>query len=131
MAQALDASAYIFEGVWTDWSKGAVRGLTLTLRPANATLLTNALALFVTMAGGQLWTITRFVVHQVRSARAEGNDYHYRKKHQVVLRNTTTDLGTAQFMVNLAWATRQRGTGSQSFAILIATIAVLHAILFM
>ena len=129
MAQALDASAYIFEGVWTNWTKGAVRGLTLTLRPTNATLLTNTLALFVTMAGGQLWTITRFVLHQVRSARAEDSDY--RKKHQVVLRNTTTDLGTAQFMVNLAWATRQRGTGSQSFAIVIATVAVLHALGFM
>ena len=129
MAQALDASAYIFEGVWTDWTKGAVQGLTLTLRPANATLLTNTLAIFVTMAGGQLWTITRFAVHQVRSARAKDSDY--RRKHQVVLRNTTTDLGTAQFMINLAWATRRKGTGSQSFAIGIATLAVLHALLFM
>ena len=54
MTQALEPSAYIFEGIWTNHSKTGVRGLTLTLTSAHSTLLTNSLALFVTLAGGQL-----------------------------------------------------------------------------
>ena len=128
MVQALDPSAYIFEGVWTNWSRGAARGLTLTLRPAHATLLTNTLALFVTLAGGQLWTIMRFSIHQLRSVPKTCGQNH--DKHQVILRNTTTDLGTAQFMVNLVWDSREKGARPNSYAMLIALVAVCHAILF-
>ena len=129
MGQALGPSAYIFEGVWTNWTRGAVAGVTLTLRPAHATLLTNSLALFVTLAGGQLWTIMRFIFHQIRSADQVRSESH--SKHQVVLRNTTTDLGTAQFMLNLAWTTRRQIPKANSYAMLIATVAIAHAVLFM
>ena len=131
MVQALDPSAYVFEGVWTNWSRGAARGLTLTLRPAHATLLTNTLALFVTLAGGQLWTIVRFSIHQLRSVPRPKGHGQIHNKHQVILRNTTTDLGTAQFMFNLAWTSKQNALGLESYATLIATFAVVHAILFM
>ena len=128
MVQALDPSAYIFEGVWTNWSRGAARGLTLTLRPGHATLLTNTLALFVTLAGGQLWTIMRFSIHQLRFDPKNCSENH--NKHQVILRNTTTDLGTAQFMFNLVWGTRKKAARSNSYAVFIAFVAVFHAILF-
>jgi hypothetical protein len=53
MAKALDPSAYIYEGYWVNWSKGRLLGPTITLSPTHATLVTNILALFVTIAGGQ------------------------------------------------------------------------------
>jgi hypothetical protein len=103
MAQILDKTTYIFKGIWTDWSKGNVRGLTLTLRPTTATLLTNSLALFVTLSGGQLWTILRFAVHQLRASPDVEEKVAHRHQQQVVLRNASTDLDIARLMSILAW----------------------------
>jgi len=64
MPEALDPSAYVFEGVWTNWGKSRVLGATLTLTPRNATVLVAILALFVQITGSQLWIFVRFAIHQ-------------------------------------------------------------------
>ncbi|ETN38438.1 uncharacterized protein HMPREF1541_06473 [Cyphellophora europaea CBS 101466] len=133
MADALDPAANIYQGTWTDWSKSnSAWGLTWTLCPDNAVLVTSALAVFVTLAGSQLWSITRFVVHQAgtRSPAASPSTPNH-KKEQVILRNATTDLATARLMAYLAWKSRKRAGKMYPRTVSIAIFALLHAIVFM
>jgi len=67
MPKASGAADYVFEGVWTNWKKGPVFGLTLTLSPDNVALLLPAITLLISMAGSQLWQLFRFNLHQVRA----------------------------------------------------------------
>jgi hypothetical protein len=130
MADLLNPDVHVYQGIWTNWSRGPINGLTWTLSPTKSTLLTNTLALFVALAGGQLWNIIRFAIHQIRASyRSEEESHESRAQQQVVLRNTDTDLGTLRLMLQLAW--NSRSTGKQlSFPILIATLAILHYGLF-
>ena len=130
MAEALDPTAYVFEGVWTDWTQGRIQGLTWTLCPTKATLLTNSLALFVTLAGGQLWTIIRFSLHQVRASRRPHDHSQSHLEQQIVLRNTATDLHTMRLMAHLAWLAQRTQGGIFSYPLAIVTLAILHYILF-
>ena len=118
-----------------DWSKTGIRGLTLTLTAKHLTLLTNSLALFVTLAGGQLWTIIRFSLHQIRAQQSLTTKIHATAHYQqqVVLKNTMTDLGTAQYMAILFWRLRSARNTSKAtcYAVLISILAVFHAALFL
>lgn len=131
MSQALDASDYIYQGVWVNWSKGRFLGSTLTLTSTNSTLLTNILALFVTMAGGQFWTILRFTLHQLRASHKSDCQtnvlYH---KEQLVLRNTTSALTTAQLLLTLRWDLRRSASKSSTHSMSVIMLAALSAVLF-
>ena len=131
MAEALDPAAYIHAGFWTNWSKGAVTGRTLTLSPTYATLLTNSLALFVTLSGGQLWTILRFSLHQYRASRKPEVPNASRQQEQVVLRNATTNFATLRLMSQVAWASRRNAGRPFMFCFLIVSVALVHAVFFM
>jgi hypothetical protein len=131
MAEAQDPTAYIFQGFWQNLGKVSSKSLTLTLRPTNATILTNTLALFVAMSGGQLWTIIRFTLHQIRaSSRSEMFDMAHNQQ-QIVLRNATTDVATARLMLNLAWASRENARKVMITCVTIFILAILNATLFM
>jgi hypothetical protein len=131
MAEALDPAAYIYEGIWTNWSKGRVTGLTWTLCPTQATLLTNSLALFVTVAGGQLWTIIRFTVHQLRASGLSPDEDELHFEQQLILRNAATDLHTMRLMTQLAWTSRHRMSRAFYYPVSIAALAVIHYIIFL
>lgn len=132
MAEALDAAATIYEGIWTDWSKSnKAWGLTWTLCPEHAVLVTNALAVLVTLVGSQLWSISRFVLHQAGSRRGSKPSTPNHKKQQVILRNTNIDLATARLMSYLAWKLWRAQSRVSPRTISIAIFAFLHAILFM
>jgi hypothetical protein len=130
MAQALDPAAYIFQGTWTNWSRGKVWGLTWTLSPDTAVLVTSALAVFVTLAGIQLWTIVRFTIHQVWAPAERQTATPNLSKQQLILRNASTDFTTARLMAILAWQGRQRTGKISARAVSIACFAVLHGLLF-
>ena len=131
MAEALDPAAYVYEGIWTDWSKGRITGVTWTLCPNKATLLTNSLALFVTLAGGQLWTIIRFGLHQRRVSQKARHDDECQAHEQVVLRNTATDLHTMRLMAQVAWLSRSKPGTRFSYPLAIACLAILHYTFFL
>ena len=131
MAEALDPAAYIHEGFWTNWSKGTVMGRTLTLCPTYSILLTNSLALFVTLSGGQLWTILRFSLHQYRASRNPEAPHLVHRQEQVVLRNATTNFATLRLMSQVAWASRRTPGRPFLFCFLIVSLALVHAIFFM
>lgn len=129
MAKALDASDYIFQGCRVDWSKGRLLGSTLTLNSTNSTLLTNMLALFVTMVRGQFWIILRFTLHQHRAS-SEISDHQSKRlynQEQVVLRKTTSALTTAQLLLTLRWASRRSISEPTSQNTSMIVLAVLTA----
>lgn len=130
--EAQDPAAYIFEGTWTDWSKAnGAWGLTLTLYPDKAVLVTSGLAVFVTLAGIHFWTIVRFTIHQLWAPAGQAATTPNLSKQQIILRNASTDFTTARLMTVLAWKGRQRTGKPSPRAITIAVLAVLHAALFM
>jgi hypothetical protein len=131
MPQALDPTAYVHEGFWTDWTKGSIHGLTLTLCPTSANLLIATLALFVTMSGGQLWTIVRFALHQARASNRYDALGGLHNQQQVILRNATTDVATAHLFIRLAWSWRRTAVKPFLSSMVIVLLAMSHAVFFM
>lgn len=129
MASSPDAT--IYAGFWIDWSKGKIWGLTWTLHPTEAVILTNCMALFVTLFGAQLWTIIRFTLHQMNSPNQPDLSTPNLNKQQVILRNASSGVSTARLMLKLAWNSR-RSTGKRSKrSWSIGLIAILYAVLVM
>lgn len=128
MAPALDATKYIYEGVWINWSRGSILGSTLTVSPQHASILSPALAILVSIAGSQLWTLSQYVLHQVR-ATPEHRNFIYHQT-QSILRNSTSDFDALSRLSRLAIAWRhQKGT---RMLILVAPLfawALLHFLL--
>ena len=131
MPQALDPTAYIHEGVWIDWTKGRVQGLTLTLAPTGANILIAMLALFVTMSGGQLWTILRYTLHQIRASDKSRTLSMLHNQEQVVLRNATSDIAAARLLLELAWSSRKNAVKSYHASTGIMVLAVIHFVFFL
>lgn len=104
MAPAFDATNYIYQGVWMDWSRGGVSGTTLTLSPSNAAILSSGLAILISIAGAQLWRLLQFSLHQARATADERNFIYHQT--QAVLRNTATDLNALWRFLRIAFAWR-------------------------
>ena len=81
-------SDLVYYGSWINWSRGRYDGGTITLTPRNAGILVAFLAIFVSVAGGSLWRIIAFVLHQRRVARDPRDGLHYQQ--QVILKNAAT-----------------------------------------
>lgn len=94
MATDRDSNA-VFTGIWIDWDRGRVRGSTLTLRDSHAVPLVAALVILVTLAGGRSWHIFRLMWHSLLRAKASHAQAVriYRRKQQVLLRNSETAAG--------------------------------------
>lgn len=107
MSTAHGAAEYIYEGIWTDWSKGPILGSTLTVSPYHATILSPAIAIFVSIAGSQLWRLFQFGLHQARATK-HPSDFLYHQQ-QVVLRNTGADLNAMWRLsrLGIAWRHQQ------------------------
>ncbi|KAK5940744.1 hypothetical protein PMZ80_007161 [Knufia obscura] len=124
-------AGYIYEGFWTDWTKGNIWGLTLTLSPTNATVLTNSLTVFVTLCGVQLWTILRYILHQRGAPLQPEASTPHLNKQQLILRNAGSAVATAQLMLELAWTSRTSKGKPSSRAYTIGLSAIIYAVLFM
>lgn len=104
---ASDPDAYIYQGFWVSADKTGLWGLNITLTPTNATFLTNSLALLITLCGSQLWTIMRYLLHQMyASSHANERCLLMHNKHQTILRNTPTAVQNLQLTLGLAWTSR-------------------------
>lgn len=131
MAAALDPAGSIYEGIWINWSEGSVWGLTWTLCPTQATILTNSLALFTTVAGIQLWTVLRYAIHYLGTRRQQNPSTPHHTQQQLILRNAGGSFMTARLMLPLAWYERL-STGERSWrAYAIGAIGIFHGVLFM
>ena len=100
-----DDSVYL--GVWTNWSRGRIRGATLTMSRRNGGLLTAFLALFVTVVGTRFWRIGCFFVHRYfASEQARDALCHQR---QAILRNAADSTSGLWDLLNACWAWRRHG----------------------
>lgn len=101
MSIAEGPASYIFEGVWTNWAKGRVVGLTLTLSAHNANILSPVLANLVATAGGQLWRLFQFAIHQLRATPEPRNFLFWFQ--QIALRNTAIDINAFWRFIKFAF----------------------------
>lgn len=101
-------------GVWTNWAHGRVMGSTLTLTRSDGALLIAFIAFFVTMTGTQLWRIVCFAVHSKLSTDSPQDALH--NQRQVVLRNSTTPLGSIWILMQMmhAWKRGQKESNMQA-----------------
>ncbi|OCT54650.1 hypothetical protein CLCR_02783 [Cladophialophora carrionii] len=128
MADALDPVVNVHEGVWTNYSRGKVWGLTWTLCPTHAVIMTNALAILVTVCGVQLFNIIRYTIY--RFGTSTRPETPHLQKQQNILKVAVSDMATAQSMLSLAWKHR-RSSGKRSIrAYTIGLFAVLYTVLF-
>ncbi|KIW71682.1 hypothetical protein PV04_03820 [Phialophora macrospora] len=128
MADALDPVVNVHEGVWTNYSRGKVWGFTWTLRPTHAVIMTNTLAVLVTVCGVQLFNIIRYMLYR-RGISYQPETPHMQKQ-QNILKVAVSDMATAQSMLSLAWKQR-RSSGKRSIrAYTIGVFAVIYTVLF-
>ena len=113
--------AYV--GFWVDWSKGRVLGATLTLSDRQATFLTSGLALFVSLAGSQLWEIVKYVIYRLR-ARDTPHDTIFHQQ-QAMLRNCSS-AETVLGLLSISWVWRSRRTQPFRRCLLLLIIAGAH-----
>jgi hypothetical protein len=69
-------SDLVYYGVWINWSRGKNDGSTITLTPSGAGFMVAFLAIFVSVAGGSLWRILAFFLHQQRVSKAPSDGLH-------------------------------------------------------
>ena len=119
------SEAYIYTGVWLNWSRDIVVGWTLTLRSKEASLLTSFLAVFTSTAGTQAWKIVSYLLHQLRAGQIPGDGRH--QQAQVILRNTSSSLGAAWELVMLGWPWRKMASSGVWRVIMLSLVALLHA----
>ncbi|KUJ14829.1 uncharacterized protein LY89DRAFT_783906 [Mollisia scopiformis] len=124
----MSSNSSVYTGLWTNHSKGAILGKTLTVSPRSGLILVAVLALFVSLAGSQSWGIIRFLAHQFRVK--PWPQHAIFLQQQAVLRNTSAaSAGIWQFGL-IGWAWRSQGVKSfrKSFSLLL--LGVSHLVLF-
>ncbi|RDW58675.1 hypothetical protein BP6252_13151 [Coleophoma cylindrospora] len=105
----MNSTSSIYQGVWIDWSHGAILGTTLTLTKAHGAILIAALAFWVTAATSGFWSIAKFTIHQLRASREEKSKRHdglYRQQ-QAILRNSSSPLSATWEILRLSWTWRR------------------------
>jgi hypothetical protein len=98
------SSSNIHTGTWTDYSRGNVYGLTLTLTNSQAVALVSFLAVLITHTGTRSFTILRFILHQTRKHETPRDGLA--RQHDLVLRNAETDMGTLSLIHWIAFKWR-------------------------
>lgn len=111
----------VYLGIWTNWSHGAVAGLTYTTTIQNGGLIIAFLALFVTFTGTCFWTIVSFVVHQILSREApQCAIYH---QQQAILRSSDTSAAALWRLFKLLWAWRRSAPATSLKSTLLPLVA--------
>jgi hypothetical protein len=98
-----DKSVYL--GLWTNWSHGAVAGLTYTTTLDNGGLFIAFLALFIAFTGTCFWSIVSFTIHQTLSRPAPQSAIYHQQ--QAILRSSDTSSGALWRLMKLSWAWRK------------------------
>ncbi|KAI1624681.1 hypothetical protein EDD37DRAFT_627721 [Exophiala viscosa] len=131
MADPLDQSSNIYQGFWIDWSNSKTWGLTWTLSPTHAIILTNSLALFVSITAIRLWDIIRYMLHQTGASHPPNKATPHLRSEQFILRNAGSSLATAGHMLSLACRSRRSTKRRSLRSYTIGLLALIYAALFM
>jgi len=124
----MSANTTIYVGFWTNQVKGPVIGSTLTLSSRNGNILIAILALFVSLSGGQSWSILSFLVHQICATKAARDGLWHQQ--QAVLRNHRSDVSSIWQLMKISWAWRQESVRSIRRSLGLIFLGLFHLGLF-
>jgi hypothetical protein len=82
------------------------------------------LALFVSIAGGHLWAIICFALHQVRSTLSDRDGLHHQQ--QALLRNAPNSSTASWMLLKLGWAWKNKTPYTVRRTIFLAVPAITH-----
>lgn len=99
----MDNNVYL--GIWTNWSRGAILGPTLTTTKQYGNLLIAFMALFVGFVASRLWRISCLVLHRYYSTSADRSAIHHQR--QVILRNSRAAESALYEILSLFWTWRK------------------------
>jgi hypothetical protein len=99
-------SSNVYTGFWTNWSKGKVDGATITVTSHIGAFLLAFIAMFIQVTGRHLWHIVCYLIHHLCAT--EKDSPPIIRQQQVILRNTSSPIGTAirLFELLLAYGAR-------------------------
>ncbi|KAJ2903049.1 hypothetical protein MKZ38_010469 [Zalerion maritima] len=107
----------VFIGIWQNSSNPGIGGAILTTGDTRGQILVSVLTLFVTIAGGYLWSLVslaiyaRVVTRNPKAHRSAGGGVAQPDgldlQQQVILRNTTNAFSSAVDFVRVWWAWRK------------------------
>jgi hypothetical protein len=60
-------NVYVRRGLWTDFSRGDIMGMTITTDTRTGTVVVAVLAILSSLATTHLWHIITFALHQIRA----------------------------------------------------------------
>lgn len=102
-----DVSSFysVHVGTWTNWSRGAILGATLTVNRQNGGLIIAILAFFITLVGTSFWRICCLVFHRMHST-SKPRDGLYNQR-QAILRNSASAGSGLTSLLQMAWAWRR------------------------
>ncbi|KAJ0115713.1 hypothetical protein J7T55_010536 [Diaporthe amygdali] len=95
----------IYTGIWTNWSRGAILGSTLTTTKQYGNLLIAFMALFIGFVASRLWKISCLALHRCYSTADKRSPIHHQR--QVILRNSRTAESALFEILCLLWAWRK------------------------
>ncbi|KAE9371335.1 hypothetical protein N431DRAFT_483888 [Stipitochalara longipes BDJ] len=124
----MSTNTTVHVGFWTNQSKGPIFGSTLTLSSRNGNILIAILALFVSLSGGQSWSILSFLAHQVCTTKASRDGLWHQQ--QAVLRNNRSDVSSVWQLMRISWAWRQVSVHSIRRSLGLILLGLLHLGLF-
>ncbi|KAI1179059.1 hypothetical protein F4777DRAFT_586302 [Nemania sp. FL0916] len=101
----MDNTVYL--GLWTNWSRGAIFGVTLTTTKSYGNLLISFTAVFIALVTTRLWRILCLLLHRCYSTGEPRGAVHHQR--QVVLRNSASPEAGLFDIVRLGWAWRSSG----------------------
>lgn len=99
-ASTVQNSVYL--GIWTNWSKGAMMGATLTLDRAQGNLLIAFTAVFVGIVTDCLWRIACLTFYRHYSTPEPRDTLHHQR--QAILRNSSSAASAMWTFLQLVWA---------------------------
>jgi hypothetical protein len=117
-----------YSGFWTNYGKGPVTGLTLTVSARNGGLLISFLTMFVRVAGSCAWNIIRFILHQSRST-SEPRDGLYHQQ-QASLKNASSQSQTLLKFLTLSWSWRSIADKTARRSLPILLLVAFHLAMF-
>lgn len=95
----------VYTGVWTNWTHGAVYGLTLTLNNRTGPIFVAFLAMYVQVVGSHFWQLLAFIIFRVRFKNPT-DGLHL--QHEAILRNAGSGVNALMQIFRTGWAWRGR-----------------------
>lgn len=102
------SSIPVHTGHWTDWSKGAILGSSLTVTDSQGKYIISTTSTFIGIVGTCAWSLVVYIIHQFRASRDGGNAFYHQQ--QVSLCNSGSAVGTAKELMQLhmAWSPKSK-----------------------